>query len=97
MAVKFTEGDVAGAVREISYPESIVPNCRETLKMLKRERPPAPTGRPKSPDASLVRHVATKRQVLGAREVLPPGFGGWSRRPASGAPCGADRSYFRRG
>ena len=42
VAAKFAEGDVAGAVREISYPESISPNCRETLELLKRKYPPAP-------------------------------------------------------
>ena len=56
VAAKFAEGNVAGAVREISSLESIAPNCRETLELLKRKHPPAPADRhlPDPPDASLV-------------------------------------------
>ena len=42
VAAKFAGGNVAGAVRKISSPESIAPNCRETLELLKRKHPPAP-------------------------------------------------------
>ena len=78
VAAKFAEGDVAGAVREISSPESISPNCRETLELLKRKHPPAPADRhlPYPPDASLVGHVATDREVLEALASFHQGSAG---------------------
>ena len=78
VAAKFAEGDVAGAVREISSLESIAPNCRETLELLKRKHPPAPADRhlPDPPDASLVGHVATEREVLEALASFRPGSAG---------------------
>ena len=59
VAAKFGEGNVAGAVRKISSPESIALNCRETLELLKRKHPLAPADRHllDPPDASLVGHV----------------------------------------
>ena len=45
VAARFAEDDVAEAVREISSPESIAPNCRKTLEVLKRKHPPTPADR----------------------------------------------------
>ena len=69
---------MAGAVREISSPESIALNCRETLEMLKRKHLPAAADRhlPDLPDASLEGHVATEREVLGSLASFQPGSAG---------------------
>ena len=89
VAAKFAEGDVRGAVRELSSADGIAPQGAETLEALKEKHPPAPENLslPGPPDGSFVPVIATEDDVRKA--ILS------FRAGSSGGPDGIRPGHLR--
>jgi len=78
VAAKFADGDVSGAVRELSSSDGLAKHCEETVRALRLKHPPAPRDLllPEPPDNSLIVPVVSEEDVRKAINSFRPGSAG---------------------
>ena len=78
VAAKFADGDVSGAVRELSSSDGLAKQSGETIRALKDKHPPAPRDlmMPEPPDDSLVVPVFSAEEIRKAVNSFRPGSAG---------------------
>ena len=78
VAAKFADGDVSGAVRELSSSDGLARRSEETVRALRLKHPPAPRDlmMPEPPDNSLIVPVVSEEDVRKAINSFRPGSAG---------------------
>ena len=78
VAAKFADGDVSGAVRELSSSDGLAMQSEDTVRALRDKHPPAPRDlmMPEPPDNSFIVPVVSEEDVRKAVNSFRPGSAG---------------------